>query len=258
MQHKNILTAMGLAVLLIGCSSPQEQSYDTLSGMQKEASLKSLNGSEDTGSNKGLPAEQRLGISKAQSGDQSPIKKALSDQDYAKIAYPITQAEFPKTFAKWGKNWIDDINAMMPKVVAKIDGNPGCDKPIAVDLSDSRSDTQKEAVFYVDCQNNERFYVNQNDLKSKKLIKAESQILQGDPSDYIARCESMLKSKLGNPKVFEVFAGAKASKVSSGNIAVEIIFKSTDELDRSWNRAAVCIFQTNGEAEVSLTNKISA
>lgn len=84
--------------------------------------------------------------------------------DYDKVIMPYTKEWTPKLYASWGKDWINQINQMMPKAVDKIAQNPRCDEPDMIELSDNKSIVKKEAVFFVDCKNKERFYISQNDL----------------------------------------------------------------------------------------------
>lgn len=176
--------------------------------------------------------------------------------DYSHVAYQITEQDYPGTYAKWGKKWIDDINSMMPLVVERIASNPKCDAPEIADLSDNRSSLKQEAVFYVDCKNGERFYVSQNELSEVTKIKAESEMLSGEPSQYIQPCREMIKPQLSYPSTFdESLGGVSAFKGTSGNIVVEIDFTAKNAIGTELPQSARCVFGTNGENEAIITNK---
>lgn len=176
-------------------------------------------------------------------------------KDYSHVAYEITESGYPKTYARWGRKWIDDINSMMPLAVQRVAENPRCDAPEAADLSDNRSSPKVEAVFYVDCSNGERFYVSQNELSNTTPIQAESDVLSGQPSEYIKPCQEMVEAQLNYPSSFNANIGTNAFKGTSGNIVVEMSFTAKNALGAELPQAARCVFGTNGENEAVITNR---
>ncbi|MDO4896326.1 MAG: hypothetical protein Q3971_03090 [Moraxella sp.] len=60
---------------------------------------------------------------------------------------PITQKGFPKTYDRWGKEWIDKINLDLPKAVNFVAQKQNCDEPIDADLSDNKSIPKKKLFF---------------------------------------------------------------------------------------------------------------
>lgn len=101
--------------------------------------------------------------------------KSEQAKDYSNLVTPITQNGYPKTYNAWGEQWIGDINKAMPVAINHIAKNDKCDEPVDVGLSQGRSKPQHEAVFYVDCKNGERFYINQTQLNNNAEVKAESE-----------------------------------------------------------------------------------
>lgn len=176
-------------------------------------------------------------------------------EDYSHVAYEITQKGFPQTYNRWGKKWIDDINKMMPLAVQLVSRNPKCDVPSTADLSDNRSIVRQEAVFYVDCENTERFYISQNELKSITQIEAESEVLSGEPSEYIKPCQELVKAQLNYPHDFITNTGTNAFKGTSGNIVVEIPFIAKNALGTELTQFARCVFGTDGRNEAIITNR---
>lgn len=176
--------------------------------------------------------------------------------DYSDVVYEITKDGYPKTYNTWGKEWIDDINKMMPSAVEVVASNPKCDAPEMIGLSEDRSTPKKEAVFFVDCANYERFYVSQNDLKDGAELQAESEVLTGEPSQYIEPCKDMIKAKLTYPSSFKaVMGGTNAFKGTSGNIAVEIDFTAKNGLGNELPQSAKCLFTTSGTSEITLQDR---
>lgn len=194
--------------------------------------------------------------------DNSVAESEVSTQvdkpkvDYSDVVYEITKDEYPKTYNAWGKEWIDNINNMMPLAVEVVAANPKCDAPDMIGLSEERSTLKKEAVFFVDCANYERFYVSQNELEEGTELQAESEILSGDPAKYIEPCKELIKSKLTYPSSFKaVFGGTNAFKGTSGNIAVEIDFTAKNGLGNEIPQSAKCLFTTSGTSEVTLQDR---
>lgn len=176
--------------------------------------------------------------------------------DYSDVAYEITEKGYPKTYARWGKDWMDDINRMMPLAVARVATNPKCDAPELADLSDNRSSPQQEAVFYVDCKNKERFYISQSELSGTSEVQAESSVLAGKPSQYIQPCRDMTIPQLAYPSTFdENFAGANSYQGTSGNMVVEIDFTAKNAMGIELPQAVRCVFSTNGDVEAVIMNR---
>lgn len=175
--------------------------------------------------------------------------------DYSHVVYEITEKGYSGTYAKWGKEWIDDINRMMPLAVQRVASNPKCDAPETADLSDNRSSPKQEAVFYVDCRNGERFYISQNELTDTTQIEAESEVLSGEPSEYIKPCQEMVKAQLNYPSSFDADIGTSAFKGTSGNIVVEMSFTAKNALGAELPQSARCVFGTNGENEAVIENR---
>lgn len=175
---------------------------------------------------------------------------------YEGVAYELTELSNPKIYASWGRAWINKINYMMPIAVALVAENPKCDAPSTADLSDNRSLVKKEAVFYVDCINGERFYISQADIAEPKPLVAENDMLADGNAAYTLACGELTKTKLEYPSSFKpLVEDTKAFKGSSGNMIVEIPFTSLNIYGAELPSLSRCIFSTTGETEVTLTNR---
>lgn len=180
----------------------------------------------------------------------------VAKKDYSKIVVPYTKKNMPKLYASWGANWINKINNMMPKVVEKAAQNPKCDEPEMVDIADNRSIVKKEAVFFVDCKNGERLYISQNDLNANAIVKAESEQLEGEPSNYIQPCREAIQAKLQFPSSFDdELLSITARKMPSGNIEVIIPFTAKNGIGNELSYTGRCLITTRKEIEVSLENR---
>lgn len=72
---------------------------------------------------------------------------------------PITQKSYPKTYAAWGEEGIERINALMQPAAEIVASSPGCDRLAMLALSEQRSSPPDNIVFYADCANGQRFYI---------------------------------------------------------------------------------------------------
>lgn len=172
------------------------------------------------------------------------------------IAYKITEKDHAKTYVRWGKEWVDSINTMMPLAVDKVASNAKCDSPSKAGLSDTRSTVKKEVVLYVDCENTERFYVNQAEIFNPTPLVAESDALNEDEGAYTLACVELSKTKVEYPSSFKpIKPDVLAFKGSSGNMIVEVPFTTLNSYGADLPMLARCIFSTTGKTEVGITNR---
>lgn len=147
------------------------------------------------------------------------------EKDYSDIVTPFTKNSTPKIYNAWGGKWIDDINAMLPQAVNAVAQNPKCDEPIDIGLSMERSKPKEKAIFFVDCKNQERFYIEQSQLQDGKNLISESEQLQ-DAVKYIPDCEKAVKATLTYPETFDKKTlSTKADKANiTGNVVITMPF----------------------------------
>lgn len=178
--------------------------------------------------------------------------KNESVKDYSNIVAPITQKGYPKTYNAWGKKWIDDINAAMPIAVNQVAKSEKCDEPIDVSLSDNRSKPKKEAVFFVDCKNGERFFISQNELNGNTVVEAESEKL-ADAHQYIRPCVDAIKQQVNYPATFdEKTLSIRAYKGTSGNVVVEVPFTAKNGFGVEIESMGKCVIDTQNNSTVEI------
>ena len=152
MSVKHFFAALLLAPVIIGCSS---ESADANGDLQESTVIEA--------SEAVIEAEVVA----------TPSETEDENGDYSHIAVPYTQDYYPNLYETWGEEWVNNINAMMPLVVNRVLANPQCDAPAIADLSDEKSIIREKAVFFVDCENKERFYVTQNELLDSAPVEAK-------------------------------------------------------------------------------------
>ncbi|ENW29368.1 hypothetical protein PFCIP103579_3122 [Prolinoborus fasciculus] len=190
---------------------------------------------------------------------ESPKKSNTSEQSgpkkisqYAYNNYSIDQ--FPRLYAEWGEDWVKRISELEKQAVQKIANEPNtCDSIDMVALSDNRSTPKKEAVFFVDCVNGERFYVSQTDLVGTKEIKSQTQkaISQTDAFD---RCRDMVKANAKYPTSvnFKLLDSSGFTAATTGNVVVMLGFEAKNSFGAELPAKARCVFTPEGKGEISI------
>lgn len=180
--------------------------------------------------------------------------KVESNKDFSGIVVPFTKSDTPKIYNAWGEKWINDINAMMPKAVNSVAQNPKCDEPVDIGLSMERSKPKENAIFFVDCKNGERFYVEQSQLNDGASITSESEQLQ-DAVKYIPDCEKAVKATLNHPETFDkktLSTQARKADVT-GNVVITMPFTAKNGLGVELEQVATCTVNTKGELTLDIS-----
>lgn len=170
---------------------------------------------------------------------------------------PMTQKSYPKTYRAWGKSQIDRINGLFPTAALRAAESNRCDRVDWVSLSDSRSTVKKEAVFLVQCKNNERFYISEKDLDKpaqsvQEKIKATSEV------QYWIACEELTKRSLKFPSSYdEDFAGKQSNydDPQMTRLIVQIKFSAKNGFGNTIPQISQCIFDDRGFVDIKMSNR---
>lgn len=258
MSNKGLGFAAFLAMFLFACS-PQgdvvESKTDNPAAIESIVATESLIPTTSTTDTKPLspPVETKVN----DISDEGKVAATPYDSpsvSYSGVVYKITQTTHPKLYEAWGKEWIENINRIMPLAVAKTADQSKCDSPATVELSDTRSLVRKQVVFYVDCMNGERFYMTQLELTDPKSLVAENDVLNESPSAYTLACQELAKTKIENPASFKPDRqNTESKKGSSGNMVVKLPFTFTDTTDSEVSMVSRCAFSTTGATDFTVT-----
>ena len=167
--------------------------------------------------------------------------------DYAVI--PLTKADYPKLYKEWGSKGFKKINALMPKAAEKAAASNECDKVIMANISTQRSKSPSKIVFFVDCQNNKRFYIEDNDLTSNSAIESqEAKIAKITDMAAIDGCDSAIKAQLNNPLTFDrkILSTQVIRGKQVGNVIVRFEFEAKNDLGASLPHKAECVINDKG------------
>ncbi|UNU74033.1 hypothetical protein LU293_03835 [Moraxella nasovis] len=196
--------------------------------------------------------EQKANVEPSEKETETTINKEAKASDYSDRVVSITQDGFPKMYKAWGKQWVDKINETMPIAINHVAKSEKCDEPVDIGLSNERSEPRKAMVFYVDCQNGERFYVTEQDLKQDTIVGAESEKL-AEPSEYIRPCIEGIKARVNYPATFdEKTLSIRAYKGTSGNVVVNVPFTAKNGFGVEEEHQARCVIDTRNNLIVEM------
>jgi hypothetical protein len=178
------------------------------------------------------------------------LPKPISEYAYTNYS----KDQFPKTYAQWGEDWISKISNFEKQVAQKIANESNtCDSIEMVSLSDNKSTPKKEAVFFVDCANGERFYVSQNDLADTQEIKSQTEKAISQ-SEALESCIQMVKANTKYPSSvnFKMLDSGGFTAKTTGNVVIALGFEAKNSLGAEVSAKARCVFTPDGESEVSI------
>lgn len=195
--------------------------------------------------------------------EQQPTQQKSNEiiEDEGRISpdavLPITKQGYPKLYAKWGDDGIRRINELMPLAAEKAAASPDCDEVIIVDISTQRSIPGKKIVFFVDCENGERFYVSDSDLQEENLVRSQKKKMSAlSDGDAITYCVDAVKARLKFPRSFKrkfgstsVYRGGR-----TGNVVVSFDFSSMNSFGAEIVRHARCVIDDSWSIEVTISD----
>lgn len=169
----------------------------------------------------------------------------------ASAVSPMTQKDYPKTYKAWGAKQIERINGLMPKVALRVAESDSCDIVTWVSLSDNRSTPKQEAVFLVQCQNDERFYISEKNL-DEPAESVQKRTAKFSDDDYENACyQHMLKGLA--PTVPSLSLGVRTYRATAtGNVVVRQPFTLEDNYGRDRKFTAICTFDDRGLVDIDV------
>lgn len=170
----------------------------------------------------------------------------------------ITPAGSPKIRAAWGDAGIVRLNRLQPLAARKVAESSKCDRVEVVGFSWDRSSPKEGPVFFVDCKNDNRFYVTQADIESNRPVKSKREIMEAlADGDAINICVSGIKAQLNYPLSFDrdiMNTSVIRAQKGGGNVAVNFTFTAKNGFGAELPQAARCVFDDRGIREASIFN----
>lgn len=172
------------------------------------------------------------------------------------VVRPMTADFYPKTAAEWGSAGLKRLNDLMLKAAEKAAASGDCDAVADANLSD-RSIPKKEAVFFVDCANGQRFYISEHQLDSPGTVRSKQAMLaRVSEASVMAQCLEALKANLNYPSTFKSSVFSQASyRAPTGNIVVTIDFKAKNSFGAELPMTARCVHDERGLHPLEITSR---
>lgn len=187
----------------------------------------------------------------AKAAKKKPVKGRI-----AKYALtPYTKEGFPKTFAKYGSR-MQEIEKFR-KQAAQLAANSGrCYLVEASELSTTKS-SLNNLVFFVDCKNGQRFYMNENDIKHKKKAVSQAEKAWGR-AEAIDMCRKMILNEVAHPETADIhtIAGSiyQLADVTK-NAIVYIDFEAKNSFGVEDAYTAKCIFPPGASGTIKIARR---
>lgn len=160
------------------------------------------------------------------------------------VVSPYNPKSYPNLYKTWGNDWMRKINDMKIPAAEHISLQAGCDRLDILEISESRSTPKKNIVFFADCANGARFYVSENDIRSKNKIQSQSEKLELI-SDFeaVSKCEAELKRELIIPESYnrKMFTLSIYRSKASGNIVVNFDFEAMNGMGVKLPKSTRCV-----------------
>lgn len=178
--------------------------------------------------------------------EPSTVKTVNTDKYAGKIEadalLPYTaKGGFEKTIRKY-KPRLKEITTYRRQAAEKAIDSGKCDSVIASELSDKS--TLKNLNFWVDCNNGERIYLDENQLKNGGEVITQQE-LAVSKSDAMKACEKAIKSDSPFPSSVDIhhLSGVSYYEApTTHNVTLEIDFDAKNVLGNEVPQKAICNF----------------
>lgn len=171
------------------------------------------------------------------------------------VLTPYTPEAYPKTFEKFGSR-IDVVELGRKASAQRAAKSNKCDKVSMAELSDSKS-TIDDLHFWVDCENGQRFYFSENELRdpaSEATAQADKAV---SSSAAFSWCKERVLDKANNPSTvqFNVLMTDSSVGSSNGNRVLLLPFSAKNSFNMELNFLARCVITPDGEGEISISEQ---
>ena len=201
----------------------------------------------------------RCGANRSKTSEQ-PVAVAVVpiEQKIAPSAVDTySKANNPKMHKAWGDSGLKRLNELAPKAALAVAANKGCDRVEIIGLSFERSNPPKEAVFFADCANKERFYVTESEIASGQSSGSEREKMAArDEVEYLTECEYRIKAQLKNPSTFDrAILDTETRLADTGVMVVRFPFTAQNDFGAKLDSVAECSFRSDGQTTATIARR---
>lgn len=125
-----------------------------------------------------------------------------------------------------------------------------------MEISQNRSVVGKNIVFFVDCVNGKRFYVEQSELRTNAVARSQTgKMASLSDTQATSACDDAIKGQLHNPMTFNRKLGTNSvyRAPTTGNVVVQFNFEAKNNLGALLPSKAKCVFTDRGIEEASIS-----
>lgn len=162
------------------------------------------------------------------------------------------QGGFEKTISKYGSR-LKEIERFRRKAAEKAIDSGKCDSVVTSELSDSKS-SLKHLEFWVDCNNGERIYLDENQLKNGGEVVTQKEKVVGE-ADAMTACIDGIKANASFPSSVDIhYLSGKSYYVAptTSNVVLKMDFDAKNALGAELPYRAVCTFPAGGEPSIEI------
>jgi len=183
--------------------------------------------------------------------------RALADRDgvVRKIVEgsltPYNRNDDPDIFRTWGTAGVARIEKLRKAAAEAVAGNQQCDQVVSDQLADRRSRAPSRPVVFVDCQNQVRFFVSEQDLARGVQSEADHQ-REVLAQPFFMTCVNHVQGMLRYPTTFNLHYGRSVTVDDAGNYGVVIDFDAMNGFGARLPQRAACMSTPTGGMRIRI------
>lgn len=193
----------------------------------------------------------------------TPTSEAVNNVNSDKYAgkidpsalYPYTtKGGFEKTIKKYGSR-LEEITIFRKQAAEKAIDSGKCDSVYASELSDKS--TLNHLNFWVDCNNGERIYLDEHQLKNNTEVLTQQE-LAISKSDAMVACEKSIRSNAQFPSSIDIhhFIGTSYYEApTTHNVILEMDFDAKNGFGNELPYKAICTFPVDEEGSIEIKRR---
>lgn len=170
---------------------------------------------------------------------------------------PYTKQNYPKTNAKYGSR-MSEIEFFRRKAAELAIDSGKCDNVLTSELSDNKS-SLKHLYFWVECENKQRIYFDEFELKKGSQVLTEEE-KSWDQASAFAACENAIKKRalsIGEVNIHTILGTSFNKAPITQKVVVRMDFDVKNAFGIEIAYTAICYFAPGeeGKIEIHLKNK---
>lgn len=157
---------------------------------------------------------------------------------------PILEKNHPEFYQQWGEIWVHKINTFGPMAAEYFANQQVCKKITMAGLDKKRSKLKEKVVYFVNCADGSKHYVNMDQLNEKdRVLYFQSKLRQIDQEKYINRCINEIKNHAEHASLIDFTKAKKRIVLTKTNdIGVLVSFTHKNSFGENQKSTGFCDF----------------